>query len=369
MFYNRTGLTFGRKHLNQVIWKFTFHCGFSAKKVNRCPKTRFNAVWRAVRMLYTDLIGGIEMQVESHRLKVGVDSLQRLVRCEEPSLASPHLRVVQTHYRDTIDDYKQWSPEGNLHFGYWRWGINPFSRRSMLEEMNNQVFKHLRLKELQIGSIADLGCGVGAVSRFGGCRFPNLQWLAMNISSRQIEEALAMHRDENIEYYCSDYHQLPWEDCSIDGAFFVESLCYSLQPQDVIAEVARVLRPGSRLVITDGFLMRPLPETSRLFRAIFKRVANNWAVPSYHLFSDVDSWLAKSGLQRVECYDLSWRLAPTAFQSIPLTLFCALKLCCQLERNPWRWRQLAASSLSLSLGLQRSNFKYFLIVLEKPLTP
>lgn len=149
----------------------------------------------------------------------------------EPTSAPPHLIDVQEHYRDTIEDYRQWSPDGNLHYGYWRWGVNPFNRRCMLEEMNREVFRHLRLDELQTGAIADLGCGVGGVSRFGSRCFPELQWHALNIASRQIEEARDNHRDERISYYCADYHQLPWEDCSIDGAFFIESHCYSLHPQ------------------------------------------------------------------------------------------------------------------------------------------
>jgi SAM-dependent methyltransferase len=201
---------------------------------------------------------------------------------------SEAIENVCAHYRDTIENYRWWSPEGYLHFGYWRWGVNPFSRRGMLEEMNNLVFEHLQLKQLERGSIADLGCGVGAVSRFGGRRFPLLKWLAVNVSSQQLAEARGLDRDESIVYYSLDYHRLPWGDGSLDGAFFMESLCYSLRPQEAIAEVARVLRPGARLVITDGFLMRRLNQASRWFQAIFKRVSSNWAVSSYHQLDQVN---------------------------------------------------------------------------------
>ena len=307
------------------------------------------------------------MRVESYRRRPEANLHPGPSQAVEPSLVSPHLSAVQSHYCDTLDNYRLWSPEGNLHFGYWRSGINPFDRRRMLEEMNRQVFKQLRLDDLPTGDIADLGCGVGAVSRFGGRCFPQLHWHGLNISLPQIETAHSLQRGEQVEYYCRDYHQLPWRDRSIDGAFFIESLCYSRQPQDVIAEVARVLRPGARVVITDGFLMRPLAETSRLFRAIFDGVAHNWAVPSYHQYQDVDAWLARSGLKRVAEHDLYFRLVPTAIQSLPLSLICALKLGFRRDRNHWRWRQLAASGLSLLLGLQRRNFRYFMIVLEKPL--
>ncbi|MEZ6138577.1 MAG: class I SAM-dependent methyltransferase [Pirellulaceae bacterium] len=277
----------------------------------------------------------------------------------------PHLRSVQDHYRETIDDYRQWSPEGNLHFGYWRWGLNPLRRSVMLAEMNRQVFQSLGLHSLSEGTIADLGCGVGAVSRLGSELYPQLNFRAMNISTRQIAEARQMTHHDRVQYDCADYHRLGWPTASIDGAFFMESLCYSLSPEKVIAEVARVLRPGARLVVTDGYLQRPLEDTSKFFRWVFRRVSANWAVPAYHSIQAADDWAKASGLRLLEKRDLSWRLAPSAVQSVPMTLYCAIKLGLHGERSSWRWRQLAASALALTLGLQRHNFRYYLLTFQK----
>ncbi len=72
---------------------------------------------------------------------------------------------ISDYYDDTVDDYGAWSKEGYLHFGYWRRWLNPFSRKPMLEEMNRLVFGRLGLDELASGTVGDLGCGIGAVSR------------------------------------------------------------------------------------------------------------------------------------------------------------------------------------------------------------
>lgn len=55
-------------------------------------------------------------------------------------------------------------------------------RLCMLEEMNDIVFEQLGLKQLSSGNVGDLGCGTGAVARYG-CEFlPQFGWHAITIS-------------------------------------------------------------------------------------------------------------------------------------------------------------------------------------------
>ena len=49
-----------------------------------------------------------------------------------------------------------------MHFGFFRWGMNPLGRESMLEEMNLQVAARLGLLPDSRQEIIDLGCGLGA---------------------------------------------------------------------------------------------------------------------------------------------------------------------------------------------------------------
>jgi hypothetical protein len=46
----------------------------------------------------------------------------------------------QRYYEEAGPDYAAWSANFNMHFGYFRWGMNPFDREAMLEEMNRQIF-------------------------------------------------------------------------------------------------------------------------------------------------------------------------------------------------------------------------------------
>ena len=40
--------------------------------------------------------------------------------------------TFQRYYEEAGPDYAAWSPGFNMHFGFFRWGMNPFHREAML---------------------------------------------------------------------------------------------------------------------------------------------------------------------------------------------------------------------------------------------
>lgn len=272
---------------------------------------------------------------------------------------------IADYYNDTVVDYGAWSKEGYLHFGYWRPWLNPFVRKGMLEEMNRVIFKHLHLESLESGAIADLGCGMGAVSRFGSREFPNLSFEAVTVSPGQIATAKERHTDERVDYHCADYHKLPLENDSLSGAFYLESLCHSLVPDDALAEAASKLKRGARIVMTDGYLTRPLEKTSRVFEHVVRGVANNWAVPMFHEIELARKWTGHGQLKLVEEFECGWRLGPSALHAAHLSLIHFFKLLLSRKVTRWQWRHLTASAYTIILGLYRPNFRYHLLAFEK----
>lgn len=273
---------------------------------------------------------------------------------------------IADYYNDTVADYGAWSKEGYLHFGYWRPWLNPFSRRPMLEEMNKFIFKHLGLAEMESGAIADLGCGVGAVSRFGSRCHPQLDFHAVTISPGQVESAKERHKDERVTYYCSDYHDLSFlDDESIDGIFYLESLCHSTRPEETLGEATRVLKPGGKIVMTDGYITKPLEKSSSLFQYIVKSVAHNWAVPMFHEVELARNWNCNGRLKLVTDVECGWRLGPSAMHAAHLSVIHFLKLLISRKVTRWQWKHLTASAFTIALGLYRTNFRYHLLAFEK----
>lgn len=278
---------------------------------------------------------------------------------------SPSHEAIPDYYDETLVDYDAWSREGYLHYGYWRPWLNPFRRKPMLEEMNRLVFRCLGLAELSQGVVADLGCGVGAVSRFGSREHPQLEFRALTISPNQVAKARLLHGRERVQYFCQDYHQLPFEDASIDRIFYLESLCHSTRPEDALVEAARVLKPGGRIVLNDGYLQRPLDQTSPLFRHIVTAVASNWAVPMFHEIDKARAWSAAGQLKLIDEFECGWRLGPSALHAAHLSLIHFFKLLFSRGVKSWQWRHLTASAYTILLGLYRRNFRYHVMTFER----
>src|SRR5687768_13692602 len=134
-----------------------------------------------------------------------------------------------------------------MHFGYFRWGMNPFVREPMLDEMNQQVLNHLQLSNEDI-HVFDLGCGLGATCRSFAKRYPGKSITGVTLVPWQVEKAKALNEQAGLEsrinIVLSDYTQIQIADNSADGAFALESCCHTegLDKAAFLKELMRILK-------------------------------------------------------------------------------------------------------------------------------
>src|SRR5215217_2342005 len=180
-----------------------------------------------------------------------------------------HRKEVVSYYVDTGLDYGEWSRQYNMHFGYYRFPMNPFKREPMLEKMNQQVFDHLQLKDND-QLIYDLGCGLGAPCRSLAKKYPDKKIIGITIVPWQIEKANELNKTTGTspEFILGDYTQLPFEDNSADAVYALESCCHceGLDKAAFVKEMLRVLKPGKRFVIVDGFIKKQPSTFGRILR-------------------------------------------------------------------------------------------------------
>lgn len=100
--------------------------------------------------------------------------------------------------------------------------------------------------------IADLGAGEGASALLLAQRAKKV--IAVDSSARMIEvgrEQAQRHGVKNIDYRLGDMEEIPIGDGEVDLVFFSQSLHHTLHPERALAEAARILVAGGRIVILD----------------------------------------------------------------------------------------------------------------------
>lgn len=283
----------------------------------------------------------------------------------------PSLRAtLVTYYTEATRDYAAWSRGYNMHFGYYRFPMNPFARERMLEEMSAQVFERLRMPDG--GRAYDLGCGLGAPSRHLARRV-SADVTGFSIVPWQIEHANELTAkaglSSRVRFQLADYTKLPVPDASAEAVYSIEAACHDRGPakHGVLAEAARALKPGGRLVVADGFTKRR-DAGPWWWRRAMKIVTDYWAL---ECFADIEAFtgaVEACGLKIVACEEVSWRIVPSVLHIPWVTLkFIVRELVLKRARlNRVRWGHVLASVMSPVVGIARSRFGYYLVTAEKP---
>ncbi len=123
--------------------------------------------------------------------------------------------------------------------------------------MNDVAWQLLNLKNEASGQILDAGCGVGGTSIYLAQKYPRMFFTGITIVPSHILMAKRFAKKHNVtsntRFLKQNYCHTSFPDQTFDGIIALESVIYAHKYEDLIMEIYRVLKPGGRIVILDGF--------------------------------------------------------------------------------------------------------------------
>lgn len=209
--------------------------------------------------------------------------------------------------------------------------------------------------------VVDVGCGYGATARLlareYGARVTGLTLSAAQASAHPpVPGARLLVRDWLA-------NGLPA--ATFDAAISIEAISHMPDKPRAFAELARVVRPGGRVVVVD-WLTRERP-SAREVRHLLRPICEEGHLPSLHAPSEYEALLRGAGLEPQRHEDLSDRVRRTwtvVARRLPGVLARDPRLAARLLRSPDR--VFALSLARIPLAYRVGAMQLGLFVAQRP---
>lgn len=269
-------------------------------------------------------------------------------------------------YNEATEDYEFWSNDFNMHFGYFiPFKSNIFKRDNMLNEMNNQVLKRLKLNKKKT-LLVDLGCGMGGSMRHALKQNKNLSAFGVTLSDFQVKKGNELLEGLNGSILKENYNNTTFKSNTFDGALAIESFCHSGHNKDSFKEAYRILKPNGKLVIADAFLKKEASNLSIRSKYAYQKLCNHWSLERLGNIETVKLQLEEQGFNNIKVEDISFRVAPSVLH-VPFAIigFITKKLLNHKSLKRESLHNLKGSFYALMSGIHIKSFGYYLITCTK----
>ncbi|MEK7224398.1 MAG: methyltransferase domain-containing protein [Bacteroidota bacterium] len=217
--------------------------------------------------------------------------------------STPYHQKIIDYYRDTENAYRDsWDLNNSLaiHYGYWDEKVNSFPQS--LLRMNEVMMEAATIKSTD--RVLDAGCGVGGSSIFLasvlGCEVTGI-----SLSERQVQQASINVKqkglEEKVDFQVMDYCHTQFPDASFDVVWGCESICYADSKEQFIKEAFRLLKPGGRLVVADGFVAAFENNDDPIIR----QWLDGWQVNYLETPARFESFMKQTGFTGIKYRDIS----------------------------------------------------------------
>lgn len=164
----------------------------------------------------------------------------------------------------------------SMHYGFWESGTK--SRQQAMMQENDAVIFYGNIRKGM--HVLDAGCGVGGTA-IHIAKQTGAQVVGITLDPAQVHEAQRNARTHTVGHVVDvavmDFERMTFPDATFDIVYAVESIVYAKNKSLFLNEAYRVLKPGGRLVIADGYASR-LPKTAEE-QVIYKNLQWGFCLP------------------------------------------------------------------------------------------
>ena len=230
----------------------------------------------------------------------------------EPLDHADHVRELVSYFEDAKSDYRLWwmtSTALAMHFGFY--DEETKSHAEALINMNRELATRAELRPGE--RVLDAGCGIGG-SAIWLAREAGVRVVGINVVPGDVDQGRRYARRRNVAdrvtFEVQDMTRTSFQDGSFDVVWAIESICHVPDKQEFLAEARRLLRPGGRLVVADGFRRRrPFgPADEQLLQDWL----SGWAVPDLVTPEEFDGGARHNGFAHVRFEDVTAHVWPSA---------------------------------------------------------
>ncbi len=219
---------------------------------------------------------------------------------------------VVTYYVDCEKNYRQWwdlDRSMAMHAGFWDETTKNLHEALMKE---NEVLANIARISAS-DRVLDAGCGFGGSAIYLAQKI-GCEVVGINLGESQLQRAKQYAAQKKLarppEFLVMDYMHTTFPDASFDVVWGIESICYAKDKSQFIREAWRLLKPGGRLIVADGFHVRNeyTPEEKRLLA----KAVNGWAVDSMESIPNFARYLQETGFRNISQKDATPLVLPSS---------------------------------------------------------
>jgi tocopherol O-methyltransferase len=229
-------------------------------------------------------------------------------------------KVISFYEHPGMKDWWKTTETHSFHYGYYE--RHHRTHAAAILHMNDIAWNLLHLDGEKPLQVLDAGCGVGGTTIYLAEKYPTVTFTGIAIAPSEIElatEFAAQNKvTRNTRFLQNNYSRTSFPDCSFNGIIALESINYAQNTKEFLQEMHRVLKPGGRLVILDGFrLQRKL---SSLMQRVYHHWASGRAIDDLVSIDDCVQLMNQQGFQQITATDISSHTAASQLRGVVIGL-------------------------------------------------